>query len=41
MTTQKTCDALATRGTGVGVCGRPLDSKGQCDRASSHIEENR
>lgn len=34
----KRCEALAVRGTGVGVCDRQLDEKGQCDRASSHVD---
>jgi hypothetical protein len=32
-----TCEALARRGTGTGMCNRPLDERGQCDRASDHI----
>jgi len=31
------CDANARRGTGTGTCDRPLDSHGQCDRASDHL----
>lgn len=31
------CDAYARRGTGTGMCNRPLDSHGRCDRASDHI----
>lgn len=31
------CDANAKRGTGTGMCGRPLDEHGYCDRASDHI----
>lgn len=33
------CEADAYKGTGTGVCGRVLDEHGQCDRASSHIED--
>lgn len=32
-----TCEALARKGTGEGMCDRPLDSHGRCDRASDHI----
>lgn len=32
-----TCDANARRGTGTGVCDRPLDQHGQCDRAADHL----
>lgn len=31
------CDANAKRGTGTGVCNRPLDEHGQCDRAGDHL----
>lgn len=31
------CDANARRGTGTGICDRPLDEIGQCDRASDHL----
>lgn len=31
------CEADARRGTGTGVCDRPLDSYGRCDRASDHV----
>jgi hypothetical protein len=31
------CGANARRGTGTGICDRPLDELGQCDRASNHI----
>ncbi len=34
---QARCDAVAAKGTGTGLCDRPLDDHGQCDRASSHI----
>lgn len=34
-----TCDRLARKGTGVGICDRPLDKDGYCDRASDHVEE--
>lgn len=33
-----TCDANARKGTGTGICGRALDSLGQCDRASDHLD---
>ena len=36
-TTVRVCDAEAKRGTGTGACNRPLDSRGQCDRAASHL----
>lgn len=32
-----TCDANARRGTGTGMCDRPLDEHGQCDRAGDHL----
>lgn len=32
------CGALARRGTGTGVCDRPLDEHGNCDRASAHVD---
>lgn len=35
------CEANARRGTGTGMCDRPLDAHGYCDRASDHIEEGR
>lgn len=31
------CEANARKGTGTGMCGRPLDVHGQCDRAADHI----
>lgn len=31
------CDAHARRGTGTGVCDRPLDRHGGCDRAADHV----
>lgn len=34
----KTCDANSRKGTGTGMCDRPLDEHGNCDRASSHLE---
>jgi hypothetical protein len=34
------CEALARKGTGTGVCDRPLDDHGQCDRASDHQEDS-
>ena len=36
---QQRCDELAYRGTGVGVCDRPLNEHGLCDRASDHIPD--
>ena len=33
------CNAYARRGTGTGLCGQPLNDRGQCPRASDHIEE--
>lgn len=30
------CEALARKGTGYGVCDRPLDEHGQCDRPETH-----
>jgi hypothetical protein len=32
------CDANAKRGTGTGICDRPLDEHGQCDRADKHLD---
>lgn len=32
-----TCEANARKGTGTGICDRPLDELGQCDRASDHL----
>lgn len=34
-----TCDRLARQGTGVGLCDRPLDASGYCDRAGDHLED--
>lgn len=34
-----TCDRLARKGTGHGMCNHPLDDNGQCDRAGDHIED--
>jgi hypothetical protein len=34
-----TCDRLARKGTGVGMCDRPLDKDGYCDRAGDHLED--
>jgi hypothetical protein len=36
--TVRRCDKRARKGTGEGVCDRPLDERGQCDRAADHIE---
>lgn len=33
------CEALAVKGTGHGICDRPLDQHGQCDRAGYHYSE--
>lgn len=30
------CERFALKGTGSGMCGRPLDQHGNCDRASAH-----
>lgn len=35
----KTCDANAKRGTGTGICDRPLDEHGNCPNASNHLED--
>jgi hypothetical protein len=32
------CEANARKGTGTGICDRPLGGSDQCDRASDHIE---
>lgn len=32
------CEAYARKGTGTGICDRPVDGLGQCDRASDHID---
>lgn len=39
--TYGTCQAQARQGTGFGMCGRPLDAHGQCDRAADHIGGDR
>ena len=31
------CEADVRKGTGTGVCSRPLDQRGYCDRASDHL----
>jgi hypothetical protein len=31
------CDERVTRGTGEAFCDRPLDERGQCDRAGDHL----
>jgi hypothetical protein len=36
-TSQRKCEARARRGTGEGMCDRPLDEHEQCDRAADHI----
>lgn len=33
------CEANARQGTGTGLCGRPLDRHGLCDRAADHLGE--
>jgi len=35
------CEARVRRGTGESFCDRPLDERGECDRAGEHIEEDR
>lgn len=37
---RRLCDALAKKGNGLGMCNRPLDEHGNCDRASDHIEDS-
>lgn len=32
------CDSLTRKGSGVGICDRPLDRHGYCDRPSDHVE---
>jgi hypothetical protein len=32
------CEVAARKGTGEGVCDRPLDKHGQCDRAADHLD---
>lgn len=32
------CGYRARKGTGEGVCDRPLDGHGRCDRAGDHIQ---
>lgn len=34
--TDPRCQADAQKGTGTGVCARPVDMHGNCDRADSH-----
>lgn len=36
---RRLCDVLAKKGTGLGICNRPLDEHGNCDRAADHVEE--
>lgn len=36
----KRCDKRARKGTGEGICDRPLDRYGQCDRAANHIDSD-
>jgi hypothetical protein len=31
------CEANAKRGTGTGMCNRPLDETGHCDREGDHL----
>lgn len=33
------CDERVRRGTGEAFCDRPLNERGECDRAGDHIEE--
>lgn len=33
----KRCEANAKRGTGTGMCNRPLDETGHCDREGDHL----
>lgn len=33
------CEAQARKGTGTGMCDRPLDRHGNCDRAGDHITD--
>lgn len=33
------CEARVRRGTGEAFCDRPLNERGECDRAGDHIEE--
>lgn len=34
------CTANAFKGTGTGMCDRPLDEAGNCDRQADHITES-
>lgn len=34
------CEARVRRGTGDAFCDRPLNQRGECDRAGDHIEED-
>lgn len=34
----RACEANAKKGTGSGMCDRPLDQHGYCDRASDHLD---
>lgn len=31
------CTEHARKGTGWGMCDRPLDDRGECDRAGDHV----
>lgn len=33
------CAAQAHKGTGTGICDRPLDGHGYCDRPGDHIQD--
>jgi hypothetical protein len=33
------CEALARKGTGTGICDKPLDHHGVCPQPWDHIEE--
>jgi hypothetical protein len=35
------CEARVRRGTGESFCDRPLNHRGECDRAGDHIEESK
>lgn len=36
----KKCEAYARKGTGYGICDRPLSELGTCGRASDHVEDD-
>jgi len=37
----KKCEENARKGTGTGVCDRPLDKNGRCDRAADHLTDGK